>query len=1336
MGLFTLLARYFYSPRKKQTLAERLAAAPLSPRRLERRRVLDAGAASAVLAPLGDTSEFVQVDTALDSPPPESSNGEAENTPPDNLQILPLDDLFENEIAELKFSFDDPDFEDTHQAKIDWGDGTTPEIINLGPGERFVLTTHQYRDDNPTNTPMDLNQVQVTVTDSEGNEVSGDASIKVINVEPEITMLEVTSPIDENDVAELQLAFTDPGSLDTHTVEIDWGDGTPTEVINLNGGERFLLTSHQYLDDDPTATPSDIYEVTVTVTDDDTGAGMEMTTLTVNNVAPEITTLNVTSPIDENDVAELQLAFTDPGSLDTHTVEIDWGDGTPTEVINLNGGERFVLTSHQYLDDDPTATPSDMYQVTVTVTDDDTGVGMEMTTVTVINVAPMVTLDPVAMINENESAMLSGSISDVGTLDTFKLVIDWGDPSSPDNMQMFDLGTVVLTEAGDGINWDPVTREFSLSHQFLDDNPTATSSDTYTISVEVTDDDTGMGDTDQTVLVKNVAPTVTIDGAPMMSLEGDQIDLTSTVVDPGTLDTFTYEWEVIFNGNMVASGSDPTFSFTPADNGLYEVTLTVTDDDLGIGDNTVVIDVKNVDVDPELNPIGDQETPEGELFEMAQMTFSDPGFSSEPGGSEETFTYDIDWGDGTPVETGKMPSSVVNGSPGVPTTGTIDDSHIYADDGEYTVTVTVHDDDGGSDSESFKVTVNNVDPVLIGTESIVILEGQEITLADLGVQIQDQGFDNPANPNEQPGGSMETFVGMKVVWGDGTEDVLMVDNAGRTLGGPNMPTVADFVHTPHTYADNGPDSSDGKYTVELTVRDDDGGFVTRSFEIQVDNVAPSLTLNDSELIVDEGEELDLSDMSLFGLLGTFSDPGFDNPGNVAYPGGSSAETFTYSIDWGDGTPVETMLIPVTTVFGSPGVLTEGTLDGTHTYADNDADSFFTITVTLTDDDGGTVEKMIPVRVNNVNPTLEPLIATDVNTKGETTLTLTFDDPGIEAAFLEAGEVPFEVLVDWGDNLSEPDLEKRFEVAEVHAGPTPMTFIILHKYDGPPDPMNPAADITIRVKIQDDDFGNPLIVDIGESNLEIVVISNPGIGGEPFRIDTTPQVPRLEFRRVIRGEMLSGVTTTADASQQDDNLRAVSTDAKATTESILVLRVIDSYGNESEGVRLKAEVLNDLPKLFSTLPDNHYAIYLVRLETNTERLVIEVYVRNGKVIDPSDDSEGTRDRPPTDEAAREQSQEIQDKPGTTPDASAEADEVGLVPDADVEPGDKTAIELATGPVDEGAMFGPGGMLPVAAGLVATRSYGTWARRVNRAMAQAGPKKWRELRRRSRKNRKKP
>ena len=67
--------------------------------------------------------------------------------------------------------------------------------------------------------------------------------------------------------------------------------------------------------------------------------------------------------------------------------------------------------------------------------------------------------------------------------------------------------------------------------------------------------------------------------------------------------------------------------------------------------------------------------------------------------------------------------------------------------------------------------------------------------------------------------------------------------------------------------------------------------------------------------------------------------------------------------------------------------------------------------------------------------------------------------------------------------------------------------------------------------------------------------------------------------------------------------------------IFELRVINPDGSLAR-LSLAVDVLNNLPALFRNLPDNHYAIYLVQSETNLSRLVIEVFVRNGRLIDPA------------------------------------------------------------------------------------------------------------------------
>jgi hypothetical protein len=102
--------------------------------------------------------------------------------------------------------------------------------------------------------------------------------------------------VDENGVVHLTGTYTDQGTQDTHSLTINWGEGAP-QTVALSGGS-FDIT-HQYLDDNPTGTPSDQYTIGVTLTDDDTGSVTGSTTTTITNVAPLITSLGATSTDDD-----------------------------------------------------------------------------------------------------------------------------------------------------------------------------------------------------------------------------------------------------------------------------------------------------------------------------------------------------------------------------------------------------------------------------------------------------------------------------------------------------------------------------------------------------------------------------------------------------------------------------------------------------------------------------------------------------------------------------------------------------------------------------------------------------------------------------------------------------------------------------------------------------------------------------------------------------------------------------------------------------------------------------------------------------------------------------
>src|SRR5205814_1577928 len=159
---------------------------------------------------------------------------------------------------------------------------------------------------------------------------------------------------------------------------IDWGDGT-RDVLTPDLGARTFSGSHRYLDDDPSGTPADDYPIKVTVTDDDGGTGSSVVTVTVNNVAPVVTSLTPASAVNEDDTYTLAGTFHDPGTLDTHAVVIAWGPGEGATALGnadltyLGNGDWSFTASHQYLDDNPSGTPSDVYNISVSVTDDDTG---------------------------------------------------------------------------------------------------------------------------------------------------------------------------------------------------------------------------------------------------------------------------------------------------------------------------------------------------------------------------------------------------------------------------------------------------------------------------------------------------------------------------------------------------------------------------------------------------------------------------------------------------------------------------------------------------------------------------------------------------------------------------------------------------------------------------------------------------------------------------------------------------------------------------------------------------------------------------------------------------
>ncbi len=157
----------------------------------------------------------------------------------------------------------------------------------------------------------------------------------------------------------------------------------------------------------------------------------------------------------------------------------------------------------------------------------------------------------------------------------------------------------------------------------------------------------------------------------------------------------------------------------------------------------------------------------------------------------ESWNATVDYGDGTGVQ-----ALALN----------LDKSfslnHGYTDDGVYTVTITVTDDNLFQGTATMEITVNNVAPVINAIHLV-----NDVVAVSSGVSVEvdfsDVGIDDTHN--------------VLIDWGDG---ITTNGNVMQAMGGGNATAN-------HSYAQA------GLYTITVTVSDDDQGTVTASYQYVV-----------------------------------------------------------------------------------------------------------------------------------------------------------------------------------------------------------------------------------------------------------------------------------------------------------------------------------------------------------------------------------------------------------------------------------------------------------------------------------------------------------------------
>ncbi|MGM0592558.1 MAG: PKD domain-containing protein, partial [Halobacteriota archaeon] len=323
---------------------------------------------------------------------------------------------------------------------------------------------------------------------------------------------------------------------------------------------------------------------------------------------------------------------------------------------------------------------------------------------------------------------------------------------------------------GDGASTDELSSP-TRSHTYATQG-------SYTVTLTVTD---STGKTDQVskqvdVADKPEAPTASFTFSPSSPTTGESVTFDASGSSDPNGDIQSYQWD-FGDGASTDELSSPTRSHAYGTQGTYTVTLTVTDS------------TGNTDQVSKQVAVGETEQPPSASFTFSPsspttgeaVTFDASG-SSDPNGDIQSYQWDF--GDG--ASTGELSS---------PTR-----SHTYGTQGTYTVTLTVTDSTGATDSASKQVAV--------------------------GVAEQEPSASFTFSPSSPTAGDSVTFDASETTDADGTIQSYQWDfGDGASTDELSSPT------TTHAYA------SQGTYSVTLTVVDDAGlsDSVTKSVSVESDD---------------------------------------------------------------------------------------------------------------------------------------------------------------------------------------------------------------------------------------------------------------------------------------------------------------------------------------------------------------------------------------------------------------------------------------------------------------------------------------------------------------------
>jgi hypothetical protein len=470
-------------------------------------------------------------------------------------------------------------------------------------------------------------------------------------------------------------------------------------------------------------------------------------TTPTSNSPPSVIVGASSVTVDEGLVASVSGSYSDSNTSDDVTLTASVGSITKT------GTHSGAWTWSLETSDGPVQSQT----VTITADDGKGGGGSVTFSLNVLNVAPTAMLANTGPFPEGGTGVISFS--------------GQSDSSSTDAAAGF-----TYSFACDGTNFGPFSSSASTTCAFPDNG-------SHIVAGHIRDKDGGVSTYQTTVVVQNLAPVPSI-VAPDTAAEGESITVTGSATDPGSVDTgagIALSWVIKKNGGLYASGTGATVSFTPDDDGTYDVVLTATDKDGDLGHATRSIAVYNVAPTPSIT--APMSGPEGEVVSVT-------GSATDPGAADVAAGLSLSW------------SITKNGAAYASGSGA-NLTFVPDDNATYNVVLMATDKDGGSTQVMRSIAIYNVAPTLSIAAPESGFEGDVLSVT---------GF--ATDP-----GAADVAAGLVLSWSVTKDGAAYASGSGASL----------------SFA---PDD-DATYVVVLTATDKDGGSAQVTRSIAVYNVAPT-----------------------------------------------------------------------------------------------------------------------------------------------------------------------------------------------------------------------------------------------------------------------------------------------------------------------------------------------------------------------------------------------------------------------------------------------------------------------------------------------------------------